>query len=174
MKDPNDDSIRLAMDQAWRDHHHARDQTWKTVQIVAVLGAGLVTVDVQFGIPLATIGASILVVVTAIFGVMITVNHRKLERRKFIHIMNCEEKLGLHRDDLIPKVPLDGNLESKDELIRDAAVAVPKKFHWRDIIDPRENNTSLFILRIHIAIILFAVLLVTNRLIIGPLLDAQP
>ncbi len=42
------ESIRLAMDQAWRDHHHARDQTWKALQIVVVLGAGLVTVDFNF------------------------------------------------------------------------------------------------------------------------------
>ncbi|MBW2737280.1 MAG: hypothetical protein JRE64_00235, partial [Deltaproteobacteria bacterium] len=47
MNDPDKESVIAAMDQAWRDHHHARDQTWKALQIEAVLGAGLVTVDAQ-------------------------------------------------------------------------------------------------------------------------------
>ena len=36
------------------------------------------------------------------FGLWVTKNHRVLERREFIHIMNCEEWLGLHQDRLIP------------------------------------------------------------------------
>jgi len=90
------------MELAWRDHHHARDQTWKAVQIVAVLGAGLVTVDAQFGNPVATDAAAILVVLVAFFGILISLHHRKLECRKFVHLMNCEEHLGLRRKDLIP------------------------------------------------------------------------
>ena len=92
---PSEESLLKAMELAWRDHHHARDQTWKTVQMVAVLGAGLLTIDLQYRNLVATALAAALVVLAAAVGVGITWNHRKLERRKFIHLMNCEELLGL-------------------------------------------------------------------------------
>ena len=62
MDKPDNETVRLAMELAWRDHHHARDQTWKAVQMEAVLGAGLVTVDAQFGNTIATFAAATLVV----------------------------------------------------------------------------------------------------------------
>lgn len=33
MKMPKNESVRIAMDQAWRDHHHARNQTWRALQM---------------------------------------------------------------------------------------------------------------------------------------------
>lgn len=98
-KDPENESIRFAMSLAWKDHRHARDQTWRALSMVAVLGAGLAAVDIKYSNLIATTGAGVLVLMGAIFGLWITKNHRNLERRKFIHIMNCEEMLGLHRDD---------------------------------------------------------------------------
>ena len=175
---PSEESIRKAMELAWNDHHHARDQTWKTIQIVAVLGAGLITVDFKFESIGATICAAILVVIAAGLGALITWNHRKLERRKFIHLMNCEELLGLHRNDLIPLHPdqklvgfkkSSGSPLPDDEdlisLIKDSEVKVPEKFKLLDIINPFKNNTALFILRMHVAIILFTVLIVLLRFI---------
>ncbi len=182
-KFPSEESIRKAMELAWRDHHHARDQTWKTVQIVAILGAGLLTVDVKYENFMATLCAAILVIIVAGFGTLITWNHRKLERRKFIHLMNCEELLGLHRSDLIPLHPnqklvalnkdalipsppdYDSIKENKlaNELIKDAAVKVPEKFNLTDIINPFKHNTALFILRTHIAVMAFAVIVILLR-----------
>src|SRR5260370_20553650 len=98
MQIPDKESVRLAMDLAWRDHHHAREQTWKAVQIEAALAAGLIGVDWQIRSVPATIAAGVLVVMSAIFGVLISLHHRKLEVRKFTHIVNCEEFFGLHRD----------------------------------------------------------------------------
>ncbi len=177
---PSEESIRKAMELAWQDHHHARNQTWKTVQIVVVLGAGLFTVDFNYKKFLATLCAAILVIIAAIFGALITWNHRKLERRKFIHLMNCEEFLGLHRNDLIPPhpdqkfirlykehgedlvslPPLDKEIKA---LIDDGTVKVPDKFRIWDIINPCKQNTALFILRMHIAIIVFSILIVVLR-----------
>jgi len=162
---PSDESIRKAMELAWTDHHHARNQTWKTVQMVAVLGAGLLTIDFKYENFWATLSAAILVIVISVFGIFITWHHRKLERRKFIHIMNCEEMLRLHRDDLIPLHPGDDSIKSKPIEVQDSAVKVPEKFNIWDVVSFCKHNTALFILRMHCAILVFAILIVIMRYI---------
>ncbi|HZT58555.1 MAG TPA: hypothetical protein VFA21_08020 [Pyrinomonadaceae bacterium] len=142
------ESIRQAMELAWRDHHHARDQTWKALQIEAILGAGLVSVDAQYHNAIATTAAGALVVIAALFGVLISLHHRKLEIRKFKHITNCERALGLHRDDLFPP----------------NTVALPNELKLWHIFKLSVRNTAVFILRMHFAILLFAILLVVARL----------
>jgi hypothetical protein len=155
-KAPDNDSVRLAMELAWRDHHHAREQTWKAIQIEAVLGAGLVTVAAQFkNSPYAIGAAAILVFFAAIFGIAISLHHRELERRKFAHILNCEEYLGLHRDDLIPvkkglKIPTETGVSE---------VGLPGEFSIWAVFNPLQRmNTAIFILRMHIAIAGFALI----------------
>ena len=160
---PTEESLRMAMDQAWRDHHHARDQTWKTVQIVAVLGAGLLSMDLVNKNLAATAFATVLVVIASAFGAGVTWNHRKLEVRKFIHLMNCEELLGLHRDDVIPLYTTPQEMKSKKKRVRDGAVALPAEFSGLAVINPAKNNTALFILRMHLAIMVFAVLVCVTR-----------
>ena len=142
---PEPESIRFAMDQAWRDHHHARDQTWKAVQAEIALAAGMVGVDVQFAKSGATIAAGALLLLATIFGMCISLHHRKLEIRKFKHIMNCEKALGLHRSDLI------------------SDVALPRPIRIWDIFLIWKTNTALFILRMHFSIAVFAVLFVFFR-----------
>jgi hypothetical protein len=160
---PSEAALLKAMELAWKDHHHARDQTWKTVQMVAVLGAGLVTLDLQYRSALATALSALLVVIAGGVGVGITWNHRKLERRKFIHLMNCEELLGLHRDDIIPLHAGDDWSKGKSDLVVDGAVSVPRMYGVLDIVNPLKHNTSLFILRIHLALMAFAFLVVVLR-----------
>lgn len=174
---PSEESVRAAMAAAWQDHHHARDQTWRALQMEAILGAGLVSVDAQFDSALPTSLAGALVVFAACFGIWITLNHRKLERRKFIHIMNCEELLGLHRDDIIPlqsaaRAEFGTPTEAADEgrtpsrspsLVNDAAVSVPRALSFGDTFDFRVHNTAVFILRMHVAIIAFAAILTAAR-----------
>jgi hypothetical protein len=157
------ESVRLAMDLAWRDHHHARDQTWKGLQMVAVLGAGFITVEVQLHHLFATLIAGGLLVLAALFAIGITKNHRKLERRKFIHIMNCEEWLGLHRDELIPLSVEPGSVDSRDPKIKDGAVKVPEVYSLWQIFNPKEHNSSLFIMRMLIAIIALVVIFIVFR-----------
>jgi hypothetical protein len=148
MQGPEPESIRMAMDQAWRDHHHARNQTWRAVQIEAVLAAGLVGIDFQLGNAGATLAAGILVMIASLFGIMISLHHRRLERRKFMHILNCEEALGLHQDNLISDVSL------------------PSEIHIWDVFLFWKMNTALFILRMHVAIMAFAIVFVVARFII--------
>lgn len=160
---PTEASLLKAMELAWRDHHHARDQTWKTVQMVAVLGVGLLTVDYKYESMLATAFAGVLVALAATFGASITWHHRKLEVRKFTHLMNCEELLGLHRNDIIPLDPGNGSMKEEPQHIQDGAVKVPSMFEKSDIVNPLKNNTALFILRIHLAIIALAGLVLYMR-----------
>ena len=160
---PSEETLRKAMEHAWQDHHHARDQTWKTVQIVAVLGAGLLSIDVTYGNTLATAFAASLVIIASVFGVGITWNHRKLEIRKFIHIMNCEDLLGLHQDNIIPFYKDEASLKGKDENVQNAAVGIPKMYRFWDVFNFEEQNTSVFIMRIHLSIMAFAILVMVMR-----------
>ncbi len=169
------------MQAAWKDHHHARDQTWKTLQMEAVLAAGLVTVDAKFGIPLATIVTALLVIIASLAGVMITLRHRELEQRKFIHIMNCEEELGLHRIDILPlkreaieELGIEEDHYEKrnvrvpnDDVIKTSAVGILDKINFVDVFFFWKANTSLFILRMHLAIALFSLVLMIVRIYTG-------
>jgi hypothetical protein len=164
MDNPTDESVRLALQMAWNDYRHARDQTWKTVEIVAVLGAGLVTVDAQFKNVFATLLAGLLVIVASAFGVLISIAQRKAERRKWIHITNFEMFLGLDQTDLIPVA----NKYLKDAAltpdIQDAQISIPPRFKFWDAFNPKVQNTAMFILRMHLAIILFVLVVVGFRL----------
>ncbi len=160
---PNSESVKAAMDMAWRDHHHARDQTWRVLQIEAILGAGLVTVDAQFQSLWATMSAGVLVILAAFSGMLISWHHRKLERRKFIHIMNCEEWLGLRRDDLIPLAADDLQQDTRPCRVKDGTVTVPRRMRPWDIVNPRVQNTAVFIMRMHFAIASFGALMVIIR-----------
>ena len=141
MSDPDPESIRAAMDEAWRDHHHARDQTWRALQIEFLIAAAVVGVNWQIDSLFAAVVSGWLVFLTALCGVQITLHHRnRVEITKFRHIMHCEEVLGLHRDDLIN------------------GVTMPEKISFWHVFCPWKGNTALFILRMHVAILVFSIL----------------
>jgi hypothetical protein len=148
MKKADVESIQLAMELAWRDHHHMREQTWRSLEIESALAAGLVGIDWRIQNVGVTIATGILVVVAAIFGILITLHHRKGEIHKFTHIVNCEEALGLHDADLLPA----------------GTTNIPKPLRLIDAFDPRVQNTAAFILRMHIALLTFAVLYIVGRI----------
>jgi len=147
MNSPDPDSIRLALDLAWRDHHHARDQTWKAIEIEGLLGAGLIGADWQIQNVAVTCTIGLLVIFAGIFGILISLHHRRVEIRAFTHILNCERALGLYRDDLL----------SPD------TIKLPSRLSITDAFRPTVQNTAAFILRMHMAIIMFAVLYVIGR-----------
>jgi len=147
--EPDKDSVRLVMDLAWRDHHHAREQTWKALQIEAALAAGLVGIDWRFQNHLATLLTGVLVSFAAIFGMLISMHHRRVERNKFTQIYNCEKFLGLHREDLLPQ----------------SGTGIPVPVRLFDVFRFSVQNTSAFILRMHFAILAFAFIYVSARLL---------
>lgn len=147
MKEVESESIRIAMDEAWRDHQHTRDQTWKALQIEFFIIAGVIGANWQLESSLATIAAVIFVLVITLCGIQITLRHRnKVEITKFEHITNYEEALGLHQEHLISDVKL------------------PEKITIRDVFNPKKGNTSLFILRMHFAILGFALFILLFKL----------
>ncbi len=145
MADVTQESIRAAMDQAWSDHQHTRDQTWRTLQIEAALAAGLVSIQAQFENEVATTAAAVLVIVAAISGFAISLHHRKVEIQKFSHILNFEKELGLLQPHLI-----DG-------------VKPPSEIRLWDVFLFWKGNTALFIMRMHVAIMVFALLFALTR-----------
>ena len=134
---PDPESIRIAMEQAWRDHQHTRDQTWKALQIEFALAVAIVGATWPLGNAVATAIAALLVLVIGLCGVQITLRHRNsVEITKFRHIMNCEEALGL-------RGLIDG-------------VKPPGPITLSDAFRPRKGNTAIFILRMQLAILFFA------------------
>ena len=102
---PDKESIIAAMDQAWRDHHHARDQTWRALQIEFLIVAAVVGVNWQIESPFAAAVSGFLILLTALCGIQITLRHRnRVEITKFRHIRHCGEALGLNMPDLIDDV----------------------------------------------------------------------
>lgn len=148
-KEPESESVRAAMDEAWREHQHARDQTWRGLQMMIALVAGLVAVEVQFHNAAATVAVAALVTAQSIAGLLIAKHHRAYQRRKFTHIMNCEEWLGLRRDDLISEIE------------------VPSEITWLDLFRVTRHNTVLFIMRMHLGFIVFAVMFAVASVVLG-------
>ena len=142
------ESLRLAMNEAWEDHHHTRDQTWKALQAEIVIFAGIIGINWQVQNTCFIVLSCILLFIVSLCGIQITLRHRnKVEIRKFGHILRCEEKLGLHQKGIIDDVEL------------------PKSISFWDAFRPNEGNTSLFILRMHIAILLISFSLMIYMLI---------
>ena len=82
-KVPGDASLIAAMQAAWSDHQHSRNQTWNTVTTVVALAVGMVAVDQKFNDPVATSIASVPVLIMAALGMLIARHHRKYQIRKF-------------------------------------------------------------------------------------------
>lgn len=134
-------NVRVALTQAWQDHQHSRDQTWKALQIEVVLVGSLIVVQYQFQNKYATLSTGILVLISALFGIAVTVHHRRYQRQKFNQISKFERELGL--------LNLIGDLPE------------PKVLNWYDIINLSIGNTPLFIIRMYLAIIIFIIIFIS-------------
>jgi hypothetical protein len=146
MSDTSQQSIISAMELAWRDHHHARDQTWKALQIEFIISAAVVGINWTITSVLVGLASGFLLLITTLCGVQITLRHRnRVELTKFRHIMNCEEALGLRQVGLID------------------SVKSPEKIKFIEAFLPKKGNTALFILRMHVAILLFSVMFIIWR-----------
>ena len=140
-------SLEAAVAAAWRDHHHARDQTWKALQLEALLAIALIGVDLKAtegtlkNIPIV---GSVLLFLVTISGMMLALHHRDLERRKFRHIMHCEDALGLrpYIDD----------------------VGLPSPIYIWDIFAFWKSNSVLFIMRMHLVILIFSLWFIWTRI----------
>jgi hypothetical protein len=137
-------SVEKGMEMAWQDHHHARNQTWEALKLEALLAVALIGLDVSkaFSPSVPAIG-SLLLFLLAVSGMMITLHHRELERRKFRHIMHCEDALGLRK--YIDQVSLPSPNYIWDTFL-----------FWK-------SNTILFIMRMHFAILVLSLVFLLSR-----------
>ena len=70
------ESIRKAMDEAWRDHQHTRDQTWKALQAEFALAVAVVGAVWKTESTVVIIGAAVLVFVISLCCIQISLRHR--------------------------------------------------------------------------------------------------
>lgn len=126
----------------WLDHFQTRKQTWKTLEIEAVLVAGLIGIDWQLQNHVATGIASALLIMAAYFGARITLHHREVEVRKMSTIIDIEKKLGAEEMGLFKNVK------------------VPSAMKWYEVFPrkPNKPSTLLFILIIHYIILAFGII----------------
>jgi hypothetical protein len=179
-KKPGKSSVRLAMDHARRDLHNTRKQSWNTLLVIIVIGAGLLLVDRKYENLYATLCVAILTIIAGTSGAFVSWKLQIRERKKIIHILNCEQFLGLHRNDLIPfadKKLLKGNEESNiqkkgkklkteaEMIVIDSYVKIPVKLKFRDIIRPLRHNASLFIVRMQLIVVFFAFVILALRIV---------
>jgi hypothetical protein len=127
----------------WLDHFQTRKQTWKALEITALLAVALVGLDWRVGEPIVTTGAAILLLIMAQFGIQITQKHRAVERRCFRLIIGYEEELG----------------------ITDPEFKETQLLSWWDIFRFRKSHTPLFIMRMYFVIQLFALGYLISRLL---------
>ena len=131
---PSEETLRKMIEMEWLDHFQTRAQTWKALEITAILAVALVGVDWRVGDPVVTIGAAILLLIVSQFGIQITKKHRTVERRAFRLIIGYEKELG----------------------ITDPEFKETQLLSWWDIFRFWKSHTPLFIMRMYFVIQLFA------------------
>lgn len=122
----------------WQDHFQTRTQTWKTLELEALLVIGLIGINWQLRNQVATTVVAALLMIAAFFGARITLHHRKVEERKIANVIKIEQKLGAEEMGLFDDV------------------TVPTPLKWHSVFS-RKANTSLFILTMHYIILVFGV-----------------
>jgi hypothetical protein len=141
-KQPSEETLRKMLDFQWQDHFQTRTQTWKALEITTIFAVALVGFDWQVDSRVVTVFVSILLFVVSQFGISITLRHRVVEATKFNKILEIEKELGL----------------------ADENYKIPQPISWWSIFLFWKSNTPLFILRMHFAIQLFAIVYCIMRL----------
>jgi hypothetical protein len=143
-KKPTEQALLKVLDIQWQDHFQTRSQTWKALEITAIIAVALVGLDWRIGNRLVTIVVASLLAMVALSGMQITLRHRnEVEITKFKIIKSVEEQLAI----VDPSIKLLGHI------------------HWWDVFLFWKSNTSLFILRMQFVILLFAVGYLVLRLL---------
>jgi hypothetical protein len=131
----SEETLRKMLEIQWQDHFQTRAQTWKALEMTALLAVALVGFDWLVNNWIATVGGSILLFLIAQFGILITLKHRLVEITKFRKISELEAELGM----------------------ADQELKLPQPLSWWSIFQIRRSNTPLFILRMYFVIQVFAI-----------------
>lgn len=115
----------------WKDHHHARTQTWQALHVTGIVAVALIGIQWKSGSVLVGCLTSVVLILVSFFGMQITMRHRNsVEIKKFEMICAIEERLGLRGTDF----------------------SIPDRIGWRDIYRVNKSNTSLFLIRMQCVI----------------------
>ena len=146
MEKPSEETLRQQLQIQWQDHIQTRNQTWKTLQIEAAMFLAIIGADVTLDNPLTLVPLGGVLLVATIFGIAVTIHHRKVQIQKFQFIFILEEKLGLHNP---------GYMEGASK---------PGEFKWSGVFDFKKIATPTFILVMHILILVFAICYILLRI----------
>lgn len=138
------ETLLKVLEMEWQDHFQTRAQTWKALEVAAILTVALVGLDLRVGDLAITIAAAILLIFVAFFGIAITVRHRNVTEIKIFNLISLiEKKLGV----------INPDFDNSPQSIRP----------W-SLLRLWESNVPLFIVRMYLIIIFFADGLLAYRL----------
>ena len=138
------DHLLKIFETEWQDHFQTRMQTWKALEIAALLTVAIVGIQWKSTYPLVGIVSSILLAFVSLFGMQITLRHRNsVEVTKFTTITEIEKHLKFEATGL----------------------GVPKRISVLDIIRFWKSHTSLFLLRMQGIIFLLAIVMLVLSIV---------
>jgi hypothetical protein len=146
IRNPSEENLRQQLQIQWQDHIQTRNQTWYTLQIEAAMFLAVIGADIKLNNPWLLMPLGGVLLVSTIFGIAVTIHHRKVQIQKFQFIFILEEKLGLHKP---------GYLDSASK---------PAEFSWKGIFDIKKIATPTFILVMHLLILVFTALYIIIRI----------
>ena len=144
---PSEETLRHQLEVQWQDHFQTRNQTWRTLQIEAAMFLAIIGADFKLSNPWLLIPLGSVLLISVIFGISITIHHRKVQIQKFKFIYMLEEKLLLHSP---------GYMEGAFK---------PEEFNWKDIFDFKKIATPTFILIMHLLLLVFAMFYIILRIV---------
>lgn len=132
------DALLKLLETEWQDHFQTRGQTWKALEIAALLSVAIVGIQWQAPLILVKIVSSILLIGVSLFGMQITFKHRNsVEVAKFTMISEIEKRLNF----------------------KASGLGVPRRIALIDIFKFWKSNTSLFLLRMQGIILILGVII---------------
>ena len=134
---PNEESLRVKLQLLWEDLFHLRNQTWRTLEVEAILLIGFVITDVTLRNHYVSWLLAAAVVLSVLSGAAATLHHRKTQIRILTHINHVEIALRIVGPEYIDNV------------------VIPTEMVWLDVLNPRRHSTPLYILRMHAVLLIF-------------------
>ncbi len=90
------DAILKDLELQWKDHHHMRDQAWKSLSNSVLVFLGVVGLEIKDVGNIVMIPAYFVLIFIAIIGWTVAAHLRVRQGQKFLFIKKYEEKLGLY------------------------------------------------------------------------------
>ncbi len=139
LKIPSEKSLHVMLDLLWNDLFHVRGQTWRMLEIEAILVLIFIFTDYSLGNQISTTLFGCIAVIGSASGLKATIHHRKTQIRILTNINNVENELGLIRSGLIDNL------------------SIPTEILLFDAFNIRNNSTPIFIIRMHFALLFLSI-----------------